>query len=247
VLVNRHARAMASLYRHGRFVIPGAYRVICLDAYNGARLWDLTISDSSRIAIDQDCGWIALADDYVYVAAQDDCHKVDVNSGEIVATYHPPTGGMDWGYVGIDGNLLFGSEQIVDASRIAGAGGDYSSVSHRPARDHVTSKKFFCRDAGDGTLQWTYSANSVIANSCICVSEDAVYFLESYNLTAVGDGNGRVQLSTFNSGDSENLVKLDKNTGDLVWREPLGLPPARKLQPADGRGHRLRLGSLRLH
>ena len=218
VLVNRHARAMASLYKRGRLVVPGAHRVICVDAYNGARLWDLPVSDSSRSAIDQDCGWMALSDDYVYVAAQDDCHKVDVDSGTVVTTFHPPTGGGDWGYLAVDGPELYGSEQIANASRIRGAGGNYWYDSHGDDKEMVTSKTLFRLDATNGTEVWRYDGASVIVNTTICMDDNSIYFFESTDSGAVGDGNGRVGLASLTSGASENLVKLNRSNGNVVWR-----------------------------
>ena len=225
VIANRHSRGMTDLYKSGKWIIPGGDRVTCMDAYNGARLWDLLVTDSSRIAINHDCGWITLSDDYVYVVAQDDCHKVDVETGTITGTYHPPTGGRDWGYVAVDGDLLYGSEQITDASVIIEHhvdGWNYSHYEYMPA---VTSKALFCRNRNTGALIWTYEASDglggnpfVIANPTICSGDGYIYFFESYNSTAVSDGDGRVLLSDFTSGSNEYLVKLDKNTGVVQWR-----------------------------
>jgi len=178
---------------------------------------------------------MAVDDDYVYIAVEDDCLKVDLETGSVIDTYHPPDSNRDWGYVGIDGNLLFGSEQIVGASRITteyhGGGKAGNQISRGDGQPIITSKGLFCRDRNTGALLWTYDdSNSlgnnefVIANPTICVAEDAVYFFESYDSTAVADADGRVYLNDFNNGNSEYLVKLNKNTGSLYWREQHNLP-----------------------
>lgn len=87
VLVERHARSMPALYKRGRLVIPGAHRVTCVDAYNGARLWDIEFQDSSRINIPRDAGWVALGGPYVYVAFGGECRKLDAATGELQATF----------------------------------------------------------------------------------------------------------------------------------------------------------------
>jgi len=80
ILVERHARSMTDLYKDGKWIIPGAHRVVCVDAYNGARLWQLQIPDSSRVGINSDAGWVTITDDHVYVVAQDKCMKVNADS-----------------------------------------------------------------------------------------------------------------------------------------------------------------------
>ncbi|HUT26153.1 MAG TPA: PQQ-binding-like beta-propeller repeat protein [Sumerlaeia bacterium] len=219
VLVERHARAMGSLYKAGKWVIPGAHRVTCVDAYNGARLWDLEVPDSSRVAVNRDAGWVALTDDYVYIVAQEDCLKADVETGTVVAAFHPPTESRDWGYVAVDGNLLLGSEQVPDASVVGGVGGNHWDISHGDGKPVVASTGLFCRNADNGDLLWTYDAGSVIANPTICVSDDAVFFFESFDPMVVGDKDGRVDLPRFAWATLEHLVKLDKETGELQWRE----------------------------
>ena len=235
VLVDRHWRPMAPLYKAGRLIVPGDDKIICSDAYNGARLWELSVPNASRIAILRDAGWMAVDDDYVYIAVEDDCLKVDLETGSVIDTYHPPDSNRDWGYVGIDGNLLFGSEQIAGASRITteyhGLGKAGNQISRKNNQPTVTSRALFCRDRNTGELLWTYDdSNSlgnnefVIANPTICVAEDAVYFLESYYSGAVTDPDGCVTPQTFCTGDNEYLVKLNKNTGSLYWREQHNLP-----------------------
>ena len=234
-LVDRHWRPMAPLYKAGRLIIPGDNHIICADAYNGARLWDVNIPNFSRVAILRDAGCVVVDEDYVYVAVEDDCLKIDLDTGQIVDTYHPPTGNRDWGYVGIDGNLLFGSEQIVGASLITpdyynrgGYGNYFSRGDDRPT---VTSRALFCRDRNTGSLLWIYDDSNglggnefVIANPTICVGGDGVYFFESYDTNAVTDANGCVIPLTFCNGNNEYLVKLDKNTGELLWRQQHNLP-----------------------
>lgn len=222
ISVNRHNRHMSPVYRRGRLFIPGIHSVTCLDAYNGAKLWELYVPDSSRIAIDQDCGWIEAIHDYVYVVAKDDCYKIDAYKRTTLDTFHPPTGSGDWGYLGCVDNMVFGSEQIANAS-VIGSTSDFWSASHGGHKDHVVSRRFFCLNADTGSTIWTYDENSVIVNGCICISEDAVYFYESYNSSAVNDSNGRVQPSTLSS--SAHLVKLNRANGNLVWRISLASMP----------------------
>ena len=235
ILTDRHWRPAAPLYKRGRMVVPGDNQIICVDAYNGARLWSLVVPNSSRIAILRDAGWLALDDDHVYIAAGGDCLKVDFDNGQVLDAYHTPVAEKDWGYVGIDDDLLLGSIQRVGASRLAvdyydkgRAGNQISRLDNQPT---VVSEGLFCRDWNTGALLWTYDSSDglrgnpfVIANPTICVGGDHVYFFESYAVDAVNAPDARVRPATFCRGTNEYLVKLNKNTGVLVWRRQYDLP-----------------------
>lgn len=218
ILVERHSRAMSPLYKNGKLIVPAINGMVCVDAFNGAEFWELYIADSSRGAIDQDCGWMELTDDYLYAVAQDDCHKIDLYYGNIIDTYHPAVGTGDWGYLGCVDNKIFGTEQRANASLIGSHVGHWS-YSQGMGLPYTVSRRFFCLNESDGSTVWTYDQGSVIVNSCICIGEDAVYFYESYNSTAINDGDGRVGIPTLMS--SGNLVKLNRSTGSLIWREPV--------------------------
>jgi len=235
VINDRHWRPAGPMYKSGRMIVLGDNHLYCSDAYNGAQLWDLAIPNSTRIAILRDCGWAAVDSDYVFAAAEDDCHKIDFDTGQILDTYHPPTANKDWGYVGIDGDLLLGSSQMEGASRLAvdyydqGAAGN--QIAHSNNQPTVVSEGLFGLNRTTGALLWTYDSSDglggnpfVIANPTICVGGDYVYFFESYETNAVNDDDARVVPSTFCNGSNEYLVKLNKNTGVLQWRQQHNLP-----------------------
>lgn len=223
ILVERHARAMTDLYKNGKWIIPGAHRVTCVDAYNGARLWQLQIPDSSRVGINSDAGWVTVTDDHVYVVAQNKCLKLDPDTGKHQDTFHCPGQDMDWGYIAADGQRLFGSEQKKDASIIRGVGGNHWRTSHGDNRPVVTSRRLFCLNARSGQEIWTYEGNSAIANPTICMSHDAVFFIESRAPDAVSARDGRVPLAAFTAGESEYLVKLAGGSGERLWQKQLEL------------------------
>ena len=223
LLVDRHNRPMASLFKAGRLIVPGDNRVDCLDAYNGARLWEMVVANSARIAIQRDAGWVAMDDSYVYIAAQNNCYKVNLNTGATANTFQSTAANRDWGYLGVDGDLLIGSNQINGAS-IIGPRSDGGDIAYGDSKDIITSKALFCRNKISGALIWTYDNSTVITNPAICVSEDAVYFYESNHPDATGDADGRVPLGNFFKQSAGSLVKINKNSGNLVWRVPASPP-----------------------
>ena len=228
LMVDRHWRSTAPLSKGGRLIIPGEDRVICSDAYNGAPLWELSIPHASRIAMMRDAGWLVLADDCLYVATESNCLKIDVAEGKIIDTFRPPDGQSDWGYVGVDGDRLYGSQQIHQASYLASSTGR-GKVGNRLGRGNlqpiITSKSLFCCNRHSGELLWNYAPDSaVIANATICAGGGGVYFFESSAPKATANEVGRVSLQDFTAGSGEFLVKLDHLSGKLLWRRQHEMP-----------------------
>ena len=240
IMPDRHMRCASPLYKAGKLITPGKDHIVCSDAYNGARLWDLIIPKSSRGAVLRDTSGLVMDADYLYVTAEANCSKVDLDSGEVAETLSVPGTNRDWGYLAVDGNLLFGSEQYCGASKLACEemlpGDDrkyHFGWTRRDNKPVITSRALFCRDRDTGELLWKYDdSNSlggnqfVIANPTICVGADvnAVYFFESYDATSVAEPNGNVHLADFTNGNNEYLVKLDKNTGEVLQRKQHNLP-----------------------
>ena len=224
VMVDRHWEPVSPLYKNGRFIVPGFDRIVCCDAYNGARLWDLVVPNAARIGMMRDAGWLALGQDILYAAVEDKCLCIDVETGRVARTFRPPHDDVHWGYIAIDGNRLFGSEQIPHASYLAaktGRGAEGNQLGRGDDRMLITSKALFCQDAETGKLLWTYTraeAPAVIANPTICVGDGAIYFFESRDPAVVSDADGRVPMADFAKDQAEYLVKLDKTTGKLLWR-----------------------------
>lgn len=230
IMVDRHWRPAPPLYKAGKLITPGFDVVVCSDAYNGARLWDLTVPNSARAAVVRNCGGITMDNDYVYIAAEEKCVKVSLDTGLIEDTFQVSQD-MHWGYLAVDDGLLIGSEQLPFASYIAARWPDYvgpdenRQASHFDGRPLITSKTLFCRNKNSGETLWIYDNNSVIAHPTICIGGDDIYFIESLNPDAVNDADGRVYMVSFNlAGDDEFLVKINKYTGTVEWRQQVNLP-----------------------
>lgn len=228
-IVDRHNRPMSSLYNKGIIITPGVHRVMAYDAYNGTRYWDMSIPNSARVAMPKDTGWIAMADDNVYVVNNSNCVALDMKTGQPVKFLDVPqlTAGQksDWGFLAIDGDNIIGSNQKKGASLIG------------PTRAHVyqsyfdnipqsTGEYLFSMDRASGDLNWTYKKDggSAILKPTIVITGDHVYFIESRNPTAINDADGRIPASTLFSGSNEYIIKLNKSTGDVLLEMPVTLP-----------------------
>jgi len=246
-MVDRHWRATSPLYKKGRLFIAGFDRVFCRDAYNGAPLWELKVPRASRIAMMRDAGWMAVADGYLYLAVEGDCLKVDVRDGAVAAKFHPPTASANWGYLGVDGDALFGSEQAPRASYLAALTGP-GSVGNRLGRGDnryiITSATLFCRNRHTGELLWRYAPrHATIANVTICAGDGGVYFFETTASKAVSSANGRTTLADFTAGPAEHLVRLDRANGAVVWRRQREMTCAHVLHLCYAKGVVLASGS----
>ena len=227
VMTDRHWRPQAPLYKGGRLFVAGDDRIICSDAFNGARLWELPVPRSSRIAMMRDAGFLALASDVLYVAVEDRCLKVDVATGEIAATFPVPMKGKGWGYVATHADDLFGSAQAPGASYTAartGRGAVGNQLGRGNDRLIIASASLFCLDRQTGKLRWSYDGRSAIANATICLDEHGVYFIESTTAQAVSDADGRIPLTVFTAEAGGHVTCLDRATGKVAWRHQRDLP-----------------------
>ncbi len=101
-MVERHARAAAPLAMDGRLFTQGEHRVEAHDAYNGVQLWVREIPGAVRVRVDSDMGNLAMVSDGLFVAAYDQCLRLDPVSGKTTRTFGlPDTGGVAkrWGYL----------------------------------------------------------------------------------------------------------------------------------------------------
>lgn len=228
-ITDRHNRPMSSLYKNGTVVTPGIHRIMAFDAYNGCRYWDVAIPDSTRAVILRDCGWVALASDYAYVAHRDDCVGLDVNTGQPTIYLTTPTvdaNKLNWGYLAVVDDKVFGSGQK-DGASLIGHSLAHVYEAYYDNKPIATSNYLFCLDRHTGTQLWTYkrTGGSAIINSAIAIGGDYIYFIESRNPTAINDDDGRVTASVLMSGNNEYLVKLNKTTGvEATTAQQINLP-----------------------
>ncbi|MBN1380017.1 MAG: methyltransferase domain-containing protein [Gammaproteobacteria bacterium] len=248
-IIGRHNRSMPSLYNKGIVITAGidgslgiddyylppespVGRLMAYDAYNGTRYWDITIPRFPRSAILTDCGYVALANDYVYAAYNDVCVGLDIIDGKPdIHLTTPRVGGekLNWGYVALMDNQIVGSGQKKGASLI-GHCRSYTSQTYDDYKPIATSKYLFSMDRHTGRLLWTFNRSdpcSVIVNPCIAMDDNAVYFIESQNIAAVDDDGGRILCAKLFGNETEHyeyLVKLDIQTGVIQWQQQIELP-----------------------
>lgn len=237
-VVERHAVAMPPLFKNGKLFISGLYDTIqAIDAYNGTSLWKVKVPESTRMMLSHNAGFMAVADDVLFVAADRNCWMLDTNTGDVMHKFADTDCENDWGYVGTTGDYLLGSGQKTPADEYSGRRrreGYRFLVSTRDLRSRpAVSDNLLAYAYSTKSLKWKYQRSSVILNSTIVVGADRVYFSESGNPAVTNDPSGTAHLTDF-FADGARLVALDLHTGKEAWSQPLGPLSS---QPADEHEH----------
>jgi len=223
-MVDRHNRSPAPLYRGGRLFISGMDYIVGMDAYNGTVLWEKDLPGSMRLAIGKNCGNMALADDFLYVAAKDKCLAFDVRTGETKSQIALPSrAGREWGYVAVVGEVLVGSVMRPEPLR-------RKLSRHSWKRGYFDNMPVVCSDSVHGVnrktgrVLWSYTPpKGVIVNPAIAAGAKGVYFIESDNPASRQVATGRIRAEVLLSKGA-HLTVLDVRSGKTLWRKPVKLP-----------------------
>ncbi len=226
-MIDRHHRNVPPLYKDGRLFVPGDDIVYCVDAYNGAMLWELRIPDSRRLGVFLDSGSMAVDENYLYVAKADQCLGFDVKTGELKKTLTMPqpvsSAAREWGYLAYQDDLLFGSGRrkgasYTETSRAADAALWYHNMKV------VTSDFLFAKNRKTGSDLWTYK-QGLILNPTLTVGDGCVFFIETTSSKAMRDKLGRLPIKTLFDGGKQHLVALDIRTGQVRYKEAIDTSP----------------------
>ena len=162
---DRHRRSEAPLQLAGRMFVEGTRQLtktpllLSFDAYNGLPYWERELPGAERLDITQDCGNLAASPYGLFVAADEDCHQLDLLTGATRRTFPVPadkdgrTGA--WAYVAAEGDLLIGS---------VSAGFQFSHT-------------LFAYDVRTGALKWRYDS-AAMRNSTFAVQGGKVFLVE---------------------------------------------------------------------
>jgi outer membrane protein assembly factor BamB len=218
---NRHGQAPAPLYLNGRMFIEGLDGLICVDAFNGRKLWTRSFPKLLK-HLDQDHligtsvrgGNMVISDKYLFLVIADKCHKIDPLTGKDLGVIQLPEKG-EWGYLAYQNGILYGS--IVDKSYLVRWGykkGDMNGIFSE-------SKSLFAMNPKDGKLLWSYKAKDSIRHNTICLSGSTLYFIdrplpegESYSL-ALAKRRGKSAQVIHKTG---LLIALDSKSGKKKWQ-----------------------------
>ena len=225
LMVDRHHRTVAPLSKDGRLFVPGSNHVFAVDAYNGSPLWDHDVPGSRRVGVMRDCGYMVATEDVLYVAAQDQCHRFDPETGQAATSFPTPqaTDGQvrHWGYLASVGDRLLGSVTKPNAARRDHSKATIQEGTYGDFRPIVTCDFVFCLTRHDGKLQWKHADNTgAIINPTLTIGNGRIFLIESTNPATRTEPSGRSTLADL-LAEGANLVALDLASGEVVWKVPV--------------------------
>ena len=221
-MTQRHGRGPAPLFRNGVLFSEGLDGIIAVDAYNGRKLWEYRIPgildsfDGDHLMGTAGTGSnYCVSDDSVYVRVKDECLRIDVRTGKLIARFKAPrvkdSAKTVWGHLAYENGILFGSlsnpEHVV-TYRFR-PGGDM--------KDQLTeSETFFALDALTGKLKWRYDAQHSLRHNGISIGDGWVILIDrplaSFDLLKEGK-------ATKEGHATGELVALDAESGKEIWRK----------------------------
>ena len=222
-MIDRHHRNVPPLFKDGRLFVPGDGIVFAIDAYNGTSLWDAQIPNSRRLGVFLDSGSMVVDERFLYIVAEDRCHRFDVQTGQRHLAFTMPQlvedEPRDWGYVAYSGNLLLGSGRKKEASYTETSYQADNALWHRNMK-LVLSDYLFAVEKDSGTPLWKYE-NGLIVNTTIAVGGGRMYFLQTHSPKALADKLGRMPAKELFDGGEQYLVALDAQTGQVLYKKKI--------------------------
>ncbi len=227
-MADRHRRPAAPLAINGRMFIQGegtANRIggenaiMAYDAYNGVKLWERRVRGALRTVISHNGGNAAVNDDSFFIAAGDQCLRMDAATGETKRAYRVPPAPngrpRKWGYVAVIGDTLYGSR--------SGGGRSADAV--------------FALDLATGALRWKYEAKG-IPQGAIAISDGTLFLARSdvtpeqrqealkEQIEAIKKLSGskrKAAEAKLKAAAVRLIVALDAATGKTLWQRPMDL------------------------
>jgi len=224
---SRHGRGPAPLFLDGRLYVEGMNALLCVNPYNGRKLWEYPLPNILQ-EYDQDhlmgtAGTgsnFCIADDGIYLRPGDDkCLKIDRVTGKLIATFEAPPQpdgkkGV-WGYIAYKDGLLYGTlsntEHIVE----------YRYLRAVMDTQYTESVLLFAMDAKTGEVKWTFKPERSIRNNTITIGARRVFLIDRemalfdrLDPKTAGKG-GKTDAQDFPRG---KLIALDAATGKPSWQ-----------------------------
>jgi len=207
-LVTRHWGGPAPLCVDGRMFVPGQFRLMAVDAYNGRQLWQRDFPQVARWHVRVKGNSVVADHDGVYLAQQNACLRLDPATGKTLQTYPLPTDDkkLVWNYLAISGDTILGS-----------------------MGDGKEAQALFAYGK-DGNLRWKRSLVGRVNNNSISIEAGRVYVIERTDPAAVARAKRRgVKIPA-----AWRLLALDARSGKPIWETTDGIAGRTELWLSDG-------------
>ena len=239
-MVDRHFRNAPPLYKNGRLFIPGRNTLFAVDAYNGTILWEADTPNSLRVGVFLDPCNITVDDKYLYLAAEDKCHRFDVRDGKRdilaalpqLAAQSKDKSPQEWGYIAHSGDILLGS------ARTKGTGYHTitkicNEVTHslwNPNMKPAFSQGVFALDRSNGRPRWSYVPGGSdaklpwrIIDNTFAIGGDVLYFVETTVPDLLGENACRLKMLDVVRDGRQYLTALDLGSGKVRFKQKVDM------------------------
>jgi len=221
---DRNPRMPSPVMMDGRLYHQGLDRILAMDAYNGAIYWSLEVPGLLRVNTPRDNGYVCADVDGLYVAVDDDCWFLDGDTGIRTRTFKLNDDGLQWGYVAISKDMLYGTAQLDGTHYTNIWGGSDSGWFDKPSGSvtyKVCSQYIFANDKISGDRLWAdnRSERGIMINSTMTIDDNRIYFVESRNPTVKNDSSGRIGLPEL--WRDQYIVALNKYSGEKLWEKAI--------------------------
>jgi outer membrane protein assembly factor BamB len=229
---SRHGRGHAPLFLDGRLFIEGMDGLLCVDAYNGRKLWEYPLPGIlEEFSADHIMGTsgtgsnFCVTPDSLYLRIEGKCLRIDPTSGALLAEFEAPPNPDGkpgtWGHISCVGDTLFGS--LADTAHIV-------KWVWKPAEmgtQFTESILLFAMDRNTGRLKWTYAPEHSVRHNTIAIGSDRVYLIDRPQalfdrLEAEADRRRGEGAAASPPAEKKHppgtLVALDARTGQIVWK-----------------------------
>ena len=221
---SRHGRGRAPLVLDGRLFIQGTDGVLCVDAYNGRKLWERSLPgiqtayDGEHLMGASGTGSnFCIGAHGLYVHTQNRCLRLDPATGRRLAALAAP-GRPDgkpgtWGVIASVGDTLFGT--LANTEHVV----TYRFGKGDMQTQFTESILLFAMDAASGRIKWRYQPQDSIRHNAVAIGNGRVHLID--RPMALGDRHREKKRGVPDPGDVHpggTLVALDATDGRVLWR-----------------------------
>lgn len=224
IMPSRHGRGRAPLFLDGRLFILGRDGVLCVDAYNGRKLWEYPLPGIQAVYDGEHLMGVSgtgsnfcIGPHGLYVHTGGECLRLDPATGERLGAFpappRPDGKPGTWGVIACVGDDLVGT-----------LANDEHVVTYRFGQGDMQTQfteslLLFVADATTGRLRWQYRPEASIRHNAIAIGDDRVYLID--RPLALGDRRLEKRRGVPEPGDEHppgTLVALDLADGTPVWK-----------------------------
>ncbi len=226
-LPNRHGQGPAPLFHRGIMVVGGVDGLCALDAYNGRTMWTVELKGNLEeydgihhdVGVGETGSNFCIGDDSVYVKSGENCLRIELATGKILAEFKTPVSGeatnRAWGYLSYSHGTLYGSVSN-EEHRV--------SPRYELSTLYTESVSLFAMDGKTGAVKWRYQPEHSIRNNAITIGGKSLFLVDrplvmADRVTDPRRGGRHLPLLKPEEIPSATLVSLDAATGEIRWKQ----------------------------